>query len=279
MRMNSSSLTLIPAGGLANRMRAIASAYNLCLAVGAPLQVVWFRDWALKAHFYDIFEPILTDGISLREARFGDFLLLDRPRRRNFHIPRMAQQWLFDDRIYEQTVTPRKLAGFDFHAWLKDKRCYMSCYQDFGSFPQSLYRQLFKPTAQVQTIIDGYRKRFSDHTIGVHIRRTDNAESIRRSPNSLFIEAIRREQQAHTDLRVFLATDSEEVKRELREAFGECIITPTSAADRGSADGIKEAVGEMWTLASTRKIYGSAGSSYSTMAANVGETPIEILAV
>jgi len=76
---------------------------------------------------------------------------------------------------------------------------------------------------------------------------------------------------------VFLATDSEEVKTELRKTFGDCIITPSSKADRDSVAGIQHAVAEMWTLAATDKIYGSAGSTYSTMAAMIGNTPIEIL--
>jgi hypothetical protein len=32
----------------------------------------------------------------------------------------------------------------------------------------------------------------------------------------------------------------------------------------------------MWTLAATQKIYGSAGSSFSPMAASIGGTPLEI---
>lgn len=277
--MSKCSLTLVPAGGLANRMRAVVSASNLCDSVGAQLQVVWFRDWALNAHFHEIFQPVSESRFALREAGLMDHLLTDRPRRHNLWIPRGPQQLLYDDRIYEQTVTPRKLRGFDFESWLRGRKCYMSCYQDFGTFDHKLYGQVFKPVREAQAIIDGYRSRFSPYTIGMHIRRTDNAESIMKSPTGLFAAAIRREQQAHPDLRVFLATDSEEVKRVLSKEFGERMIIPLSAADRSSADGIRAAVAEMWTLAATRKIYGSAGSSYSTMAASVGQVPLEILSV
>lgn len=258
------------------------------------MQVVWFRDWALNARFRDIFEPVNDGLLNLREARWSDYLLLDRPRRRNLFIPRVPQRWLFDDCIYEQTITPRKQSGFDFAAWLQDKRCYMSCYQEFDCRPiaslsavqvgvirrkTTLYKDLFEPVLSIKSIISDYENRFSDHTIGMHIRRTDNAEAIRRSPTRLFIEAARREKEACSGLRIFLATDSEEVKREFQDTFGDSVITSRQPADRGSVEGIKSAVAEMWTLASTRKIYGSAGSSYSTMAASVGQTTVEILSV
>ena len=75
--MNSGTLTLVPSGGLANRMRAVASAYSLCEATGSRLQVVWFRDWALNAAFNDIFEPVDPSLFDLREARILDFIVND----------------------------------------------------------------------------------------------------------------------------------------------------------------------------------------------------------
>ena len=47
--MKKGSLMFIPSGGLANRMRAIASAYALTQETESDLQVVWFRDWALRS--------------------------------------------------------------------------------------------------------------------------------------------------------------------------------------------------------------------------------------
>lgn len=56
--MGKGSLLFVPVGGLANRMRAVASAYNLALHTGVSLSVVWFRDRAVNARFSNIFEPI-----------------------------------------------------------------------------------------------------------------------------------------------------------------------------------------------------------------------------
>ena len=156
--MNSGTLTLVPSGGLANRMRAVASAYSLCEATGSRLQVVWFRDWALNAAFNDIFEPVDPSLFDLREARILDFIVNDRPRRKNLWIPKLLQMLVYPphykSRIYEREVTPLKRQGFDFEAWQRGHRCYMSCYQVFGSFPDTLYGKLFRPVRGVMEQVD-----------------------------------------------------------------------------------------------------------------------------
>ena len=159
--MNKTRLMLIPAGGLANRMRAVVSAYNLCRAVGGKMQVVWFRDWALNAPFRDIFRPVDSSLFDLREARGLDFLVNDRPRRRNFWIPKAFQKVVFDARIYEQFVTPLKQTDFDFEAWLRGRRCYMSCYQEFGTFDNALYKKIFRPVDEVMERVETFRESFS----------------------------------------------------------------------------------------------------------------------
>ena len=270
-------LMLIPSGGLANRMRAIASAYNLTQQVGSRLQVVWFRDWALHAPFRDIFMPV--EQLSLRDATVVDHLLYDRPRRRNLYVPELPQRLLFERRIHERSVSPLKERGFDFAEWARGHHCYMSCYQVFGSFPNTLYGELFHPVSAVTDGVERFRQQFSSHTIGLHIRRTDNAESIASSPTQLFVEAVEREVDAHADTKVFLATDSEEVKAELCRRFAGRILFQQAAADRSSTDGIRGGLIDMYTLAATHAIYGSAGSSFSPMAAAIGGNVLHVLSI
>ena len=269
------SLLFVPSGGLANRMRAVASAYELCKKVDSTLQVVWFQDWALHAPFRSIFEE--TSLVAIREATMLDHILYDRARKKNLFVPALPQRILFQRHIKEQDVTPLKKVSFDFEQWARGKRCYMSCYQVFGSFPDELYSRLFRPVKEVMDVVDGYRSQFGSHTIGLHIRRTDNAESIAKSPTSLFINKVREEIDQHADAKVFLATDSAEVKQEFIAAFGSHIITPKEDACRDSISGIRGGVIDLWTLASTQKIYGSAGSSFSPMAASIGGVPLEIM--
>lgn len=271
------SLLFVPSGGLANRMRAVVSAYELCQTVDSQLQVVWFQDWALHAPFRSIFEE--TPLVAVREATLLDHILYDRARKKNFFLPALPQRLLFQRHIKEQDVTPLKKQSFDFEQWARGKRCYMSCYQVFGTFPDERYQQLFHPVKAVMDVVDGYRSQFNSHTIGLHIRRTDNAESITKSPTTLFINKVREAIDLHEDTKVFLATDSTQVKQEFIEAFGARIITPKEEACRDSISGIRGGVVDLWTLASTQKIYGSAGSSFSPMAASIGGVPLEIMNV
>ena len=273
--MKQGNLLFVPSGGLANRMRAIASAYTLTQTVNSGLQIIWFQDWALNAPFYSIFEP--TDLMSLREATWTDHLLYDRARRKNLYLPLLPQKLLFERHIKEQMVTPLKLQGFDFEQWANGHHCYMSCYQVFGNYPDSLYSKLFHPVKEVMDGVNRFQEQFSQHCIGLHIRRTDNAESIQQSPIHLFINKVKKEIDTHADTTIFLATDSNEVKQELRQAFGQRIITANETASRNCIDGIRGGLIDMWSLAATQKIYGSAGSTFSPMAASIGQTPLEII--
>ena len=275
--MLKSSLLLVPAGGLANRMRAIVSAYSLCEKVGGRMTVVWFRDWALNAAFTDIFEPVDGSIFSLREARPLDYLINDRPLKRNCWIPKLPQRIVYQDRIYEQTVTPRKRAGFDFESWLVGKKCYMSCYQEFGTFSNSLYGKIFRPVRSVMEAVESNERRFGERAIGMHIRRTDSAESIEKSPTSLFVDAARDELRRFPATMIYLATDSDDVKSEMREALGDRLITSERPASRDSVAGIRDGLTDMYTLSRTAVIYGSAGSSFSVMASSIGGNELRIL--
>ena len=267
--MNTGKLLFVPSGGLANRMRAMASAWQLAVHTGVKVETVWFCDWALNAPFHSIFEPIENAEMVAREAKAWEQLTLDRPRKRNFRIPLLYQQLRFAQRIDEWQVTPLKNKGFDFNKWAAGKNSYMSCYQDFGHVPNSVYKHLFHPVGPILDEIQGYHEQFSAHTIGMHIRRTDNKESIERSPLSLFIDAAQREIDLHDDTRIFLATDDEGTKTALKAEFGNRIITSSKPAARNSIAGIRGGVAELWMLASTSTIYGSAGSSYSVMASKI----------
>lgn len=272
-------ITFIPVGGLANRMRAIASALTMAREASRGLDVVWFRDWALHAPFSALFEPITEPDFRLREAGPLDLLTLDRPRRRNLYIPALYQRLRYPHRIYEREVTPRCNAGFDFARWAaQDGRGYMASYSDFFPYPDTLLRRLFRPGREVREEVERRLALIpAKRVIGVHIRRTDNAESIAGSPMQLFFERIDAALDETADLTIYLATDSEEVKREVTERYGAGrVFTPACAADRSSTAGIRDGLADMFTLARTAHIYGSAGSTFSTMAARLGNTPITI---
>ena len=97
-------LTLIPIGGLGNRIFAIASTIAYCKKQKCPLRIVWFRDWGMGARFRELFE--LSDkvkNVEVIDARWQDYIY-DRPRRRNLWLPYLYQRFAFDERLYERKI-------------------------------------------------------------------------------------------------------------------------------------------------------------------------------
>lgn len=276
----SGRIVFVPVGGLANRMRSMASAVALSAESGNDLCVVWFRDWALRSPFSLLFEPVSVEGlqVEMKEASASDLLLYDRPRKRNFRIPALFQKILFRSRLYEEQMGGLVESRFDFRHWGEGKgqKYLASCYP-FYSYPAGTTRMLFKPLPEIEAEISRRCADFSEHTVGVHVRRTDSIRSIEESPLESFFEAIDREEQRYADLCIYLATDSEEVKEAMRKRYGNRVICCANKADRNTVSGIRDGVIDMYTLSRTTKIFGSFHSSFSELAAEIGDVPLEIV--
>lgn len=262
-------ITLVPVGGLANRMKAIDAAIALAHEVSTELHIIWYKDQGLNCRFDELFQAITVKGVTLKEASFMDLWIYDRPRKKNFFIPSFFQSFLFSDCIYEAEVTQRMFAGFDFIEWARQRRVYLASCVYFFSSPTKKLFDVFTPITSLQKEIEHNCASFSAKTIGIHIRRTDNITSINESPTELFIEQIEKELLLCSEANFYLASDSEEDKRVLRAHFGDKILSSSKAADRTSVRGMQEAMIEMYTLAQTKKIIGSAQSSYSETAAQL----------
>lgn len=270
-------MTLLPIGGLANRMRAIASAVHLCRLSGCSLDVYWFRDKGLNARFGDIFKEIETDKVCIhRDSLFGK-LLYDHPRRHNMWIPRVPQKLLFRNRVYDNEINDYERNKDIFMKFLAEGGLYVSSCYPIIDFNTDIFRDLFKPVEEIETKAYSVISNMSDYRIGIHVRRTDHIVSINNSPNELFYQAIDEELNLNNSLSIYLATDSENVKEDFKNKYGNRIFFSTSEADRSSVSGIMDAVAEMYVLSMTNKIYGSYGSSYSEVAAALGGIPLIVL--
>lgn len=129
---------------------------------------------------------------------------------------------------------------------------------------------LFKPIPVVQRLIDNNLSKFSENTIGMHIRRTDHKVAKASASIDSFDNKIEELIKQDPSTRVFLCTDDEDVKSYLINKYGrDKILYYESVLDRNSYEGIRDAVVELWTLANTNVIYGSHGSSFTKMAAAI----------
>ena len=274
----SSSLTLVPVGGLANRMKAIDAAIQLISGTDLALKIYWFRDKGLNCRFNQLFQSLDLPQVSLIEATSFDSFSYDRPRKRNLYIPRFFQSFYFDDCVYEAEATERMYQHFDFRSWAINKRTYLaSCVYFFPPAPDTRLFQFFHPVPALQQRIDEVSRTFGNRCVGVHIRRTDNLSSINESPTKLFIDRMQMMVQSDEDTCFYLASDSSEEKSKMKATFGERILTSVTDLSRNSVQGIQDALVELYALSKTKMILGSVKSSYSETAAQIGQIECQFM--
>ena len=245
---------LIPTAGLCNRLRAIASSVYIAQKLNLPLRIFWNRYDGLNANFEDLFLPIpsaiatLTDSKSWRyDINYTkDYLL----------------RWPFLQSYQQIIYNFTNQNGADIFPKLKKRNgkiLLISCHTMSDMYDLN---KLFVPQSDIQASIEEITQLFTSHTIGVHIRRTDNALSIADSPIEEFITMMEGEIHRDNDVSFYLATDDDTTKEYIRQKFPDRIITYEKDTSRDSLEGMKFAVAELFTLSKTNKIIGSNYSSY-----------------
>jgi hypothetical protein len=145
-------------------------------------------------------------------------------------------------------------------------------------FIESCYRisplnniNIFKPENNLNKIIRLVTQNFNN-TIGIHIRRSDHKESTKRSKTSYFTDKMDEYISQNNNVNFFLATDDIETKDSLIKKYRSRIITnDIKTFDRDQQDAIQFALVDLYCLSKTKKIIGSYHSTFSQMAAVIGE--------
>lgn len=262
-------IKLIPTGGLCNRLRAIATTLAIAQRYDCPVTIYWNNYAGLRADFVDLFKPLNAKRVTvvkndrwLYRVLFSKDYLLRMP-----FLLLTNEQVVFNHNMYTQGDIYSKLKASYRHTLMLIS-CYPMC-RDYD------IRHLFVPQDDLQERISKVTARFPRHTIGIHIRRTDNKVSIKASPLSLFIDIMQKEIGKDEEVKFYVASDDEKVKRTLTERFPGRIITLLDDTSRDSLGGMKFAVVDLYCLSSTSKIIGSVNSSYSQIAAEIGGIEIE----
>lgn len=260
-------ITFVPVGGLANRLRSIVSALSLAEDCNTHLRIIWFRDKGLNCDFHSLFQPLNYPNVTLRDATVLDYWIYDRPRKKNLRLPSLFQYFLFQKRMYERE-TRRIVDTFDFFGWANNSKVLLASYDIFYPMKYSL-TDCFIPLENIRSRIQKYVDLFDEHTVGVHIRRTDHRVSISQSTTDSFIDQMNKELSNNPQTRFFLATDSEEERELLKNIFKERIITASHNVTRETQSGLEDAVIDLYLLSKTNKIFGSAESTFSQIAAEM----------
>lgn len=254
-------LIIQPIGGLCNRMRAINSAYLLAKERGDKLTVIWFENKELGCPFHELFKKN-------NEIRIINI-------RSKWNLVKLWYQFTCGF-VNNEAIRAHKGDGLLDEAFRKSlkKRTYIATEEHF--YPCHDYH-LFVPTDEIIAKIKAITDRFQGNAVGVHIRRTDNGPAMAKSTTEAFVRAMERELADNPETKFYLATDDFKEEENLRKHFGDIIISNENRdLSRDSISGIKDAMLDLYGLASTRKIIGSYFSSFTDIAADMKGIPKEI---
>lgn len=259
-----SELTLVALGGLCNRLRAMLSAMALARDCGLTLRIVWLRDKGLNARFSDLFEPIAREDVIIEDS--GAWWRYGVARRRNGFLPALYQRFAFDTLISEGELEGLIAAGTAAATLRERIKGRVLIQTGLGFYPcdDSELTRWFVPSAAVSKIIEERKQRITAHTVGLHIRRTDNTQAIAHSPLEAFEAAMRHDLERDPNTTFYIATDDPSVASDLTLRFPSSFFF-NSAVTRSTVEGMVTAVAELYTLMACPRFHGSYWSSFSDM--------------
>lgn len=263
-------IKLKPQAGLCNRMRTISSAIYIASKLSARIDIFWTKDSGCNVKFNELFEPINLN-IPIRIIEYSGFYYRVSCKR-NLYIPSLLRRV---SGLKEIKNFNCRTSGDIFSLLPKSGKIFIqSCHSLCELYDLS---KIFKPIDEIQKIINNITNNFTENTIGLHIRRTDNIKSIEHNNIIDFINYIKDEITLDKNVKFYLATDDIKVKSLLEEMFKSNIISYEAPLCRNSIDGMKAAVVDLWCLSKTKKIIGSFYSSYSEIASELSMVELKIL--
>ena len=252
--MNFPYIIVQPQGGLCNRMRTIAGAYKLAQTINKKLIVFWVRNDELNERFDNLF--VLTP-FKVIDDHPGSFI--------QKWLWRIANRTDFFTLIDDQTILNSDFRNSPISEWAKELSYSNLLICACHDITKDCDYSIFKP-------LDAIRNRCpiskEENVIGIHIRRTDNVESVKFSPTELFVQRMNETIDNHGEVKFFLATDDPKEEAYLQEIYGNrIIVNHKTSLDRNNPIAIQEALLDLYTLTQCREIYGSYYSSFSDVAA------------
>ena len=249
-------IELLPVAGLANRLRAMASAICAAEDTGRPLIVCWTQEYnAYRGRPEQLFD-LKALPFTLVDAGFGG-------------PPPYPHGECLSPADWE------KYSSRDPY-----KPIFIKSYGHFHqSDPQRWVRALqsIRPSIAIQEALRGFLETLPiqpKQLVGVHIRRTDHRKAIQLSPTESFFAAMR---AYPADTHFYLATDDTLERDCMIQAFPGRIHTGATNLNRYTEEGGVHAFFDFLCLSSCGVILGSAGSSFSECAAFYGGCPLRVI--
>ena len=250
-----------PYGGLCNRMRCVSSACRFAEKHNIELTIIWAELDELNCDFKSLFSLKCAAKVRIINIPYWDNKI-----RRIIH--RALSKYL-----RERSV--RFLYNYDgknVDGTVKDGMYILSFSNWFPTEDQyEVFELRDTIKKRVCKIIDYYQGKL----LGVHIRRTDNKESIETSPTELFYEKIQEVRDEYPDCKLYIASDERNEIENMTNYFGSENVVVMQNIDRvrNTKKGIIEAATELYILANCRAVVGSYYSSFTDTAAAIRNIP------
>lgn len=262
-------VTLVPTAGLCNRINAILSAVAVHKIYGTSIRIFWEKTTDCHAEYDELFEPLQIEGIRVDSLRKFHF----KPGgKKYFYIPDLLRKFIFDASFDGNTTQ-----NCDFSELSRGRnKIYVHSYNRFcrQEETQDAVSDYFKPIKEIESRIASVTGNFSENTIGIHIRQTDNTASIQNNPLEKFTDYMDAEIIRNPACEFYLATDSSEIKQQLIHKYAGRIFYCDNELARNTTKGMQDAVTELFCLGRTTKIIGCTNSSYSVIASRLYNIPL-----
>lgn len=266
-------MIVLPYGGIGNRIRTLSSVLELSERNHEKIVIIWERNAAFNARFEDVFKTPNAVCLVL-----------------NIFCPGRASRFLFWilNLLHFNTFPEKQFRKTDLNTIALERKgkensllFIRSCHDAINSSKN--YSNLIGFSLIMMEKAKNQLKSKHKHgrLIGIHIRRGDNTESIKHSPTEIFQKEIRRILASTPDAVFFIASDNEETRSTLISEFGNTVIICQDKTNfnRGSTSGSISSVIDLITLSLCDEIIGSYYSSFSEVAARMGNKPISVLKV
>jgi hypothetical protein len=261
-----------PVGGLANRIRVIANGIWLKNKLDTSLFIVWNENNELNCPYEQLFEQI-EDFVIIKKKGKYNYLTRSNQTTSQGKLKAKIKNSLIG---FDHYITDEDAPHVNLFETARTHKCiYIKTCQRFSESLDEF--KLFKPIPLIRRKIDSLFENINSNIIGVQIRGTDHELSRINSPAELFIKRMQELIAENKDILFFLATDEPSIENNLKEVFGNRIITNTKELSRRTINGIQDAVVDLFALSNTQRILGSYWSSFSEVAAWIGDKKLEVI--
>lgn len=283
-KLQAKGITLVPMGGVASRVRTVASMIYLAEKYHRPLEIIWHTDEEMPVstdRLFTLVPRLATKEITLRASEGWDTLLNMPPMINNlyFSYPIVSLRY---DRVLFGSHLARMISRDrdELEALLKDgeKSLLIATDQSFGNY-YGMY-DVLESTVEVNNVVLSIMASWKNSVVGVHINRRANSRStFNECPIELFIKRMQEMIEADRETNFYIATTSKDERERLATIFRERVYVPHSVADPDTLKGVIQSLGELLALSHCDRILTTPESNYSQVASELGNVPLETLSI